>query len=136
MKRNENIMNYTEETIRARCEELAKQYWDMNFDLGIIITDELPEVTLSTFDYYEIDNKKVPVSITFSNKLFQGQSEEIIEAVFKYGLANWANTVRGIPNRNNDIEFLIELARVGGYIDGRIMKYGDTVHTVLCKCCD
>ncbi len=127
-------MVYTEEMLTQLCKELTEEYWNMGFDIPVVI-GQLDCKTLAQFEATETE----PYDIVFNESLIYNLELTEIIPLIKHELVHYANFMRGLPRNDWDDEFLQELARVDGglYIDDRIttLKYGDEVHIVVCKNC-
>ena len=103
----------TNEQLTKRVNELALEKWGVRFSLPCEIVKNLNANGMfsAEFDGY---GKIKPIGMKISYNLMQYYPKDIIDGVILHELCHWILLLQGKPNGDEDIEFFIEMEKVGG----------------------
>jgi predicted SprT family Zn-dependent metalloprotease len=124
---------YNVKELQKRCKEIAKEIWDIEFDLPIKISKRM---TKSLGSYVSTRDNK-PICLKFSYYLVSTghYNNETIESVIKHELCHWYICLK-FPGKQHDGSptFENEIKRIHSS-STRTLPVAGEIHKGVCKCC-
>lgn len=130
-------MALSEKEVTNLTRSLAKEIWNISFDLPITFSGRMTS-TLGYFQrkYDYISGEMKPHKIQFSKHLINGNYKlETVESVIKHELTHWyIYTTIGEGYRDGEYEFEQELKRIGSHSTHTIKRSGNLYIGICEKC--
>jgi len=111
----------------------AKELWDLDFDLPIVLNGRYKSVMGSV--HYKDREGKIPEKLVLAEFLFDGKHNELtLDDTLLHELCHWYCSVSGKESRDNSRDFETELYKIGASSTGTAYHVG-TSYIGKCKKC-
>lgn len=127
MREHFKLMDGTIEGLEKMCKEIAKKYWELDFNIPVTINRRLNHTYgRYLFKYVRDQNGKVikgvPTGIEISGKSFNNFSKFQMLDLLKHEVCHWACHVQGKPYSDGTRHFESELRRINASSTGVDMQ--------------